>query len=203
MAQRLASAGYSVLLPNVFYRTGRPPLFTFKVSFGDERTRQRFGELVAPLNPAAIERDASAYVDFLSAQPSVAPGQLGVVGYCFSGAVALRIAAARPDRIAVAASFHGGGLYTDAETSPHLCLPRVKARLYFGHAVKDRSMSETAIEKLDAALRAWGGRYESVTYDGALHGWTMPDSQIYNQEQAERAMRALIALLASELPGTQ
>src|SRR5262245_27818537 len=98
MAQRLASAGYSVLLPNVFYRTGRPPLFTFKVSFGDERTRQRFAELVAPLNAAAIERDAAAYVDFLGAEPSVAPGRLGVVGYCFSGAFALRIAAACPDR---------------------------------------------------------------------------------------------------------
>ena len=200
MAQRLASSGYTVLLPNVFYRTGRPPMFDFKVSFGDERTRKRFAELVAPLTVAAMERDASAYVDFLSAQASVAPGPLGVVGYCFTGAMALRIAAARPDRIAAAASFHGGGLYTDADSSPHRVLPRVQARLYFGHAVKDRSMSEAAIEQLEAALRAWGGRYDNVTYEGALHGWTMPDSQVYNEQQAERAVRELGELLASELP---
>src|SRR4029077_18422167 len=104
---------------------------------------------------------------------------------CFAGQMALRAAAARPDRIAAAAAFHGGGLVTDTPTSPHLVLPRVKARLYFGHAVNDRSMPAEAIETLNAALEEWSGLYESDVYDGSLHGWTVPDSAVYNEPQAE------------------
>jgi carboxymethylenebutenolidase len=124
---------------------------------------------------------------------------MGVVGYCYSGAIALRIAAARPDRIAAAASFHGGGLFTDTPASPHLVLPRVKAKLYFAHAIEDRSMPEDAIKKLDSALKAWGGEYESEIYDGAYHSWTVTDSPVYNQLQAERAFEKLTSLLAKTL----
>ena len=124
---------------------------------------------------------------------------MGVVGYCFSGAVALRMAAARPERIGAVASFHGGGLFTDASTSPHLVLPRVKAQLYFAHAVKDQFMPPEAIDKLDEALVAWGGKFESEMYDGALHSWTVPDSPVYNPPQAERAFRKLTAFFAATL----
>jgi carboxymethylenebutenolidase len=113
--------------------------------------------------------------------------------------MALRTAAVRPDQIAAAASFHGGGLYTDASTSPHALLPRVKARLYFGHATDDRSMPKEAIEKFDRALAVWGGRYESEIYDGARHGWTVPDNPSYNEPQAERAFGKLIDLFDSTL----
>ena len=113
--------------------------------------------------------------------------------------MALRIAAARPDRIAVAVSFHGGGLATDAPTSPHLLLPRIQARLFFGYATRDRGMPEAAIERLDRALDAWGGSYESKVYEGALHGWTVPDSPVYNQPQAERAFQKLTELFAETL----
>lgn len=90
-------------------------------------------------------------------------------------------------------------MYTDAETSPHLVLPNVKARLYFAHADKDNSMPEAAIHKLDTALAAWGGHYESELYTGAAHGWTHPDGAVYNQEAAERAFGKLTALFAAEL----
>lgn len=168
MARRVAGLGYTVLLPNVFYRTGRPPLFDFPRNMEEERTRKRFAELVGPLSPEAMERDASAYVDFLAAQDTVSPGGMGAIGYCFTGAMALRIAAARPDWIAAAASFHGGGLYGDGPASPHLVLPRVRARLYFGHAVEDRSMPPEAIGKLDQALAAWAAptRARSTTAPG-------------------------------------
>jgi carboxymethylenebutenolidase len=199
MAQRLAAEGFCVLLPNPFYRTGKPPLFTFKLNFAEEQTLKRFAELASPLTPDAIERDAAMYTDFLSAQPWVKSGKLGVVGYCFTGGMALRIAAARSDQVGAVASFHGGGLCTDAPTSPHLVLPRVKARLYFAHADKDRSMSAEAIDRLGGALQRWGGRYESVVFDGSLHGWTVPDSSVYDQEAAERAFRALILLFKEEL----
>jgi carboxymethylenebutenolidase len=196
MARRLAAEGYTVLMPNVFYRTGRPPIFESGLSMGDERGRKRLLELRESLPPEAVERDAFAYVDFLAASNFVRDGGMRVVGYCFTGSLAMRTAAARPDKIVAAASFHGAGLFTDAPTSPHLLLPRIKARLYFAHAVQDRSMPEEAIVKFNQALEAWGGEYESEVYEGAYHSWTVPDSPVYNQPQAERAFEKLKELFA-------
>jgi len=199
MAKRLAASGYCVLQPNIFYRTGKPPLFAFPADLKDETTMKRVRELAGPLTPEAMEQDASAYVDFLAGQPSRRPGGMGVVGYCFTGSMALRAAAARPDRIAAAASFHGGGLATDAPTSPHTLLPRVKAQLYFAHADADRSMPAEAIVRFEGALRSWGGSFASETYAGASHGWTVPDSRAYKQPQAERAFEKLAELFAAAL----
>jgi carboxymethylenebutenolidase len=160
---------------------------------------QRFGELRAPLTPEAVERDATAYVNFLAAHAATSAGSIGVVGYCFTGAMAMRTAAAMPGKVAAMASFHGGGLYSDEPTSPHLVLPRIKAQLYFGHATKDRSMPQEAIEKFDRALAAWGGKYESEVYEGAFHGWTTSDAPVYNQPQADRAFNKLTELFAGTL----
>src|SRR5215469_14671215 len=129
MARRLAEKGYVVLMPNVFYRTTKPPMFDFTPTMGEERTMKRFAELATPMTPEATERDAAAYVDFLAAQPSVGSGTIGVVGHCFTGGMAMRAAAVRPGKVAAAASFHGGGLYTNAPTSPHLVLARIRAEL--------------------------------------------------------------------------
>jgi carboxymethylenebutenolidase len=199
MAKRLAAKGYTVLLPNIFYRTSKTPVFDFVPKFGEERTMKRFGELRAPFTPEATERDAASYVDFLAASDSVSAGAMGVVGYCFTGAMAMRMAAARPAKIAAAASFHGGGLFTNDPTSPHLVLPRIKAQLYFGHATNDQSMPKEAIEKFDRALAAWGGKYESEVYEGAYHGWTTADAPVFNQAQADRAFEKLIGLFARTL----
>lgn len=199
MARRLAEKGYAVLVPNLFYRTSKLPVFDFPLKFGEERTTKRLGELSTPLTPDAMERDASAYVDFLAASGFVAPGPMGVVGFCFSGSMAMRAAAACHDRIAAAASFHGGRLCTDQPSSPHRELTRIKARLYFGHAVDDKSMPADQISRLEDALKAWGGRYESEIYEGALHGWTVPGSHIYNHAQAERAFEKLTELFAQTL----
>jgi carboxymethylenebutenolidase len=200
LSNRIAERGYVVLTPNIFYRTTKPPAFDFEPDFPSERARNRFRELTGPLTPEAMVRDGSAYIDFLSVQPLVSRGPMGVVGFCFAGQFALRMAAARPGRIAAAASFHGGGLVTDTDQSPHLVLPRVKARLYFGHAVNDQGMPADAIEELDRALQAWGGEYENETYDGALHGWMIADHRkVYNPEQAERGFAKLMALFDSTL----
>lgn len=199
MAERLASKGYSVLLPNVFYRTGKPPMFDFVPKMGEERTMKRFAELTGPMTPEAAERDAAAYVDFLLASDSISGRKVGVVGHCFTGAMAMRAAAVRPDKVAAAASFHGGGLYNDTPASPHRVLPKIRAELYFGHAIQDQSMPADAIKKLEIALATWGGRYESETYDGAYHGWTTPDAPVYNKAQAERAFEKLTALFARTL----
>jgi len=200
MAERLASHGYVVLLPNIFYRTSQPPVIAYPIQSRDESTMKRLAELRDPLTLEAMERDASVYTDLLRAQPFVAPGPMAAVGFCFSGAMALRAAARRPDAIAAAASFHGGGLFTGAASSPHLVLPRVTARLYFAHAIEDRTMAAEAIVQFEDALSKWGGRFESETYDGAHHAWTVPDSPVYDEPQAERAFAKLLALLNETLP---
>lgn len=194
-ARRVADASYTVLLPNIFYRTGEPPFLTPPVNMADPKTRQTLDAMRAGLVPDAVERDAAAYVRVLTAHPATAKGALAAVGHCFSGAMALRFAAAEPDRVGAAASFHGGGLCTDAPTSPHLVLPRVRARLYFGHADGDRSMPAEAIARLDQALKQWGGIHESEVYEGARHGWTATDSPAYDKPQAERAFRKLLEML--------
>ncbi|MFL5550261.1 MAG: dienelactone hydrolase family protein [Gemmatimonadaceae bacterium] len=201
-SQRIAEGGYVVLTPNIFYRVSKPPVFPFEPDFSDERTKERFAELRAPLTPDAMARDGSAYVDFLASQPFVASGPMGVVGFCFAGRFALSVAAVRPDRIAAVASFHGGGLFTDTATSPHLVLPRVKARLYFGHATHDQSMPEESIEKLEWALRSWGGSYESEMYD-AKHGWMIPGREIYNSENAERGFEKLMEVMHDTLQSAE
>jgi carboxymethylenebutenolidase len=203
MAKRLSEKGYTVLLVNPFYRTTRGPCFDFPPNFaGDERTMKRFGELAGPLPPEAMERDATTFVNFLATQGTVSDARVGAVGYCFTGQEALRTAAARPDRVGAIASFHGGGLFTDKPTSPHLVLPRIPKtdgpRLYFGHAVNDHSIPQEAIDKLNAALKAWGGKYESEVYDAA-HGWTVADSAAYNQPQAEKAFTKMTELFATAL----
>jgi carboxymethylenebutenolidase len=200
MARQLATEGYAVLLVNPFYRTGRPPMWDFPRKMGEPKTMQRFAELVDPLTVPAQQRDVVAYVHHLRLQPQVRDGALGVVGYCFGGAMALRMAAAQPEQVAAAASFHGAGLYKANDgDSPHLVLPEVKARLYFGHAEGDKSMNAEQLAKFEEALEAWGGQYQSETYAGASHGWTVPDNPVFNQTQAERAFGKLVELMKATL----
>jgi carboxymethylenebutenolidase len=199
MAQRLADKGYVVVLPNIFYRGAKLPVLEFTPVFGDERTMKRMGELRSFLSNDQMGRDGIAFADFLLAQQNVKGPKVGVVGYCFTGSMAFRVAGAEPSKIAAAASFHGGGLYTDQPDSPHLLLPKITARLYFGHAIEDRGMPPEAIEKLEAALKTWRGRGESETYDGARHGWCVPGREVYNEKQAERAFGKLVELFDATL----
>jgi carboxymethylenebutenolidase len=199
MAQRLAAEGYAVLLVNPFYRTGRPPVWSFPRVWSEPKTIQRFQELTAPLTPDAQMRDAAAYLDLLLTQEAVQRGPVGVVGYCFGGGMALRTAAAGGERVAAAASFHGGGLFkADDPSSPHLLLPQVTAQLYFGHATEGRSMNADDIAQFEEALAAWGGKYASETYP-AHHGWTVPDNPAYNSAEAERSFTRLKELFAETL----
>lgn len=204
MARRVAAEGYTVLMPNPFYRTSASPVFTFPRTPGDPAVMKRMEELWGPLTPENVDRDVAAYVDALASQliAGVEPSagkKIGTVGFCIGGMIALRAAAARPELVKAAVSFHGGGLYRENDPgSPHLVLPAVKARLYFGHAAEDRSMDADAIAGLTKALQAWGGRYESEVYE-ARHGWTVPDHLVYNEAQAERAYRKLIEVFRESL----
>jgi carboxymethylenebutenolidase len=198
MARRLAEKGFAVLLPNVLHRYSRITPDGFEPEDEQEKHKALHG-LFAALTPADMESDGAAYVDVLLAQKGVKPGRSGAVGYCFTGQMALRMAAAVPDKVVAAASFHGGFLVTPAPDSPHKVLPRVKARLYFGHAVEDQSMTAAQIETLEAALRDWHGAFQSETYEGARHGWTVPGRDVYNELQAERAFEKEVELFDATL----
>lgn len=198
VAKRLSERGFSVLLPNVFHRYSRMTPDGFEHGSQEERTKALHA-LFAALTPQNMVDDGKAYVDFLLAQKGVKKQKAGAVGYCFTGQMAIRIAAAMPDKIAAAASFHGGFLVTDKADSPHRILAPIKARLYFGHAVEDPTATPEQVETLEGALRDWHGAFQSEFYEGALHGWTVPGRDVYNEIQAERAFEKLIELFEATL----
>jgi carboxymethylenebutenolidase len=198
MAERLAKKGFTVLMPNVVHRYAPIQPEGLETDDADENGK-RLGALFQALTPADMVKDGKAYVDFLLAQKDVKPGKIGVVGYCFTGQMAVRIAAAAPDKIAAAASFHGGFLVTDRPDSPHRILSPITARLYFGHAVEDSTATPEHVATLEKALRDWHGAFQSEVYDGARHGWTTPGRGIYNELQAERAFEKMIELFDATL----
>jgi carboxymethylenebutenolidase len=196
MAAALAEKGFAVLMPNVFWRWSQIQPGGFDVQDQDEKMKRRH-KLVAALTPAQQESDGAAYVDFLLRHAK--GDKVGVVGHCFTGAMAVRTAAGAAGKVAAAASFHGGRLVTDQPDSPHLQLPRITARLYFGHAVEDTSMTPAQVETLEDALRDWRGAFQSEVYAGARHGWTVPGRDVYNELQAERAFEKQVELFDAAL----
>jgi carboxymethylenebutenolidase len=199
MSERIAAEGYVVLAPNVFYRAGRAPVVPLP-DFSDPDSRGAFFPKIMPLigqlTPDALERDGGAYLDYLD---GVASAPYGITGYCMGARVALRIAAAYPDRVAAVAGFHGGGLVTDDPDSPHLSAGKLRAEVYFGHADNDRSNGPEQIAALDQALTDAGVPHRSEVYEDAVHGYTMADTPAYSEEAAERHFRELDALLERTL----
>jgi carboxymethylenebutenolidase len=195
MADRIAAQGYVVLAPNVFYRAGRAPLWETP-DLQDPESRGRFmqslGPLMGAITPAAIATDGAAYLEALG---ELAEGPVGITGYCFGGRLGWTIAAAHPDRVAALGGFHTGGMVTDAQDSPHLLAPRVRAEVYWGHADHDQSMTPESIATLDQAMDHAGVRHTTELYEGAQHGYTMSDMGAYNEAAAERHFNALFALL--------
>src|SRR5258706_10853219 len=162
MAKRLADKGFAVLLPNVMHRYSRITPDGFEPD-SEAETNKALHTLFAALTPDQMQSDGKTYVDFLLAQKGVKSGKIGVVGYCFTGQMALRTAAAVPDRVAAAASFHGGFLVTGKPDSPHKLLALIKAPLYFAHATEDASATPEQVATLEQALRDWRGAFQSET----------------------------------------
>ena len=203
MAKRLAADGYTVLVPNPFYRSAKPPGLSLDIDFQNPADRAKLDELRKPMTTEAVMQDSTAYVKFLDAQPAVSKKiTMGAFGYCMGGPMSMLAAAANPERIGAGASFHGGGLVTDKTDSPHRLVSKMKARFYFGVAMNDDQRQPEAKTQLDAAFKAAGLAAKIEVYDGCLHGWCVSDmpltadkKPIYNPPQAERAWGELVALL--------
>ncbi|WP_030599882.1 dienelactone hydrolase family protein [Streptomyces fulvoviolaceus] len=202
MADRLAEAGYTVLVPNVFYRHGRAPVVELPEFINPaERPEiiQQLGPAARTLTPEGAMRDAAVYLDWLAASPLTTDGPVGVTGYCMGAGLALRTAGTHPDRVAAAAGFHGAYLATDAPDSPHLLAERITAELYFGHADHDSTNPAEQIARLDKALATAGVRHRTEVYEGAHHGFTQADTAMYGAEATDRHWAALLELLGRTL----
>jgi carboxymethylenebutenolidase len=202
MATRLAAHGYVVLVPNAFYRGGRAPLVPLEELFAKERspeTMKKLMGLIGSMTPESAASDAATWVAFLDSQDDVSDGPMATLGYCMGAALAFRTAAAFPDRMTAVATFHGGNLATETDTSPHLLLPGIKAELYVGHADNDGSAPPEQQQRLREALDAAGLVYEAELHVGSGHGWTMTDLPVYDEAAAELAWGKMLALLDRNL----
>ncbi len=200
MGKRLAEAGYAVLVVNPYYRTARAPVVEPGESFQHQEVRDKLIPLARSLSAETNVTDARAFVDFLDRQSAVdTQRKIGTMGYCMGGPITMRTAAAVPDRIGAGASFHGGRLVTDAADSPHLLVPRMRARFLFAIAENDDVRQPEAKTVLGEVFAQANLPAEIEVYGGALHGWCPPDSPVYNEVQAERAWLRLLNLFDQAL----
>lgn len=198
MAGRLVAAGYAVLVPDLFHRFGERPVFDPRTAFSDDATKSRLFGMLRETTQAMTIADTGAFLDALSAAGFTGP--VGVVGYCMGGARALNVAAAYPDRIAAAASFHGGNLASEAEDSPHRRAAEMKGRVYVGAAGVDGSFPPEQAAKLAEALREAEVDHVIENYRGMKHGWCVPDHSVFDAVGAERHWKRLITLFDETLP---
>ncbi|QIX27069.1 dienelactone hydrolase family protein [Nocardioides sp. JQ2195] len=204
MAERIASWGYVVLAPNVFWRDGAAADLAPEQDLTVPENRKAFfanGVMrrVRSMAPERIDADADVWLSVLREADGVADGPIGTTGYCFGGRLALRTAAHRPDDVAVVGMFHTGGIVVEGADSPHLVVPQVRALVLAGHAAGDRSNTPKQIAAFEEALTAAGVRHRSAIYPRAEHGFTMADTSSYQEAGAERHFAELRAALEEEL----
>ena len=196
MGKRLAESGYSVLVVNPFYRVKKAPT----AEKGGATPIDQVRPLAQGLNEATQTTDAKAFIAWLDQQPSVAKNRkIGTQGYCMSGPFAFRTAATVPDRVGAVATFHGGGLVTTAPNSPHLQAAQSRAQFLVAIAENDDQRSPNDKTAMKETFAKANLAAEIEVYAGAAHGWCPPDSQVYNEPQAEKAWARLLALYGKAL----
>jgi carboxymethylenebutenolidase len=199
LGERLASHGYFVLLPDLFYRAGPYAPMDPKSLFSDPEKRKVLMEKFFPAAASAnVMADVPAFLDFLAAQPDVRPGGIGVTGYCMGGRLALIAAGTYPEQIVAAASYHGGRLANDDPDSPHRLAQKMKARIYVAAAIEDQSFPDEMKTRLEKALTDAGVDHRIETYP-ARHGWVFPDFPVYDAAASERHWQSMLALFDSKL----
>jgi carboxymethylenebutenolidase len=200
MAAKLADFGYAVLLPDVYYRLGDWEPIDMKTAFSDPEQRKRLMSMIGSITPDTMATDAAAFFDYLAARPEVSGDRFGLTGYCMGGRTAVVVAGRLPDRVAAAASFHGGGLVTDSEDSPHLRADDIQAVVYVAGAENDGSFTAEHAEQLEKALTAAGVDHKIETYPAA-HGYAVPDNASYDAAAADRHWTAMREFFGANLAG--
>ena len=199
MARRMATVGYLVLLPNLYYRAGTYTYYGPDVLTAGSAEHARMRAVRTRMTIPPVMDDFAAMLAFVDARDDVRPGPVGCHGYCMSGPYALAAAARYPDRVAAAASFYGTWLVSDAEESPHLTLGRAKGELYIACAEHDELAPLAMVEELRRLFEASGARGELEIYPGVHHGYAFPQRWCYDKPAAERHWQRLIALYARNL----
>ncbi|MFP6816225.1 MAG: dienelactone hydrolase family protein [Pseudomonadales bacterium] len=192
MARRLATVGYYVMLPNLYYRRVREFVMT-----ADSRAR-----MMAHMNSLSNQMvcaDTAAMLEFAAGDPAASDTGVGCVGYCMSGPFAFAAAVAFPERMKAAASLHGVRLFTDAVDSPHLSADKIPGELYFGCAQTDEWAPPEMIDALNAHLRESGANYSIEWYPDTAHGFVFPQRPVYHKDSAERHWERLFALFRRNL----
>jgi carboxymethylenebutenolidase len=199
MVRRLASVGYYVMLPNLYYRSGVTELPELTEQSSTLAREQLFG-LVSTLSMAQVMEDAEALLDFADRDPAASPGRAGCIGYCMSGQYAVNFAARHRERIGAAASIYGVKLVTDGDDSPHLMLGRATAEFYFGCAEHDSWSPLEMVEALEQAAKTYAPNTTEVElYAGAHHGFAFPQRPVYDRDAAERHWERLFSLFRRRL----
>jgi len=199
MGQRLADAGYLVLLPDLYYRLGSyPPKIPSQLS-ADPKLREELTKNVTSLDRDRKIIDTAAFIEFLMASPDVKGTRFGITGYCMGGNYALTAAGAFPERFAAIASFHGGNLASDLAESPHRFIKHISGRIYVAGAIEDASFPEEQKHRLEQALSEADVDHLIETYAGARHGFAVPDHPAFDQAAAERHWLALIKLFGETI----
>lgn len=197
MGERFSALGYTVLVPDLFYRQGSYGPFDPATAFKVEASATRIRAMMGATTQAMTQSDTGAFIEALASAGVTGP--IGTVGYCMGGARALNGAAAHPGRIAASASFHGGNLAGDAPDSPHLSVALIKARVYVGCAGVDGSFPPEQSAKLASALRVAEVDHIIENYVGMAHGWAISDHSVYNEQGAKRHWTRLATLFAETL----
>ena len=200
MATRLAGLGYTVLVPDVYYRSGEWPPFDMAGVFNDAGERRRLFAMMKAITAEMMAADAIRFFDYLAARPEVSGQRFGTCGYCMGGRTSLIVAGRVPDRVAAAMSFHGGGLACDDPDSPHLLAERITAAVYVGAAENDSSYTPEQSRLLDVTLTEADVEHV-INWYPASHGFAVADNISHDEAAAERHWQAMAEFFAATLDG--
>lgn len=198
IAERIANGGYYVLAPNLFYRVGYNAEYGVRV-FEDPESRADLMNRIMPSASAGnVMRDTESFLAYFDEQSNVKSDKIGITGYCMGGRLSIYAAGHFGDRVAAAASYHGGGMATDSPDSPHLLAPRMKGRVYVAGAIEDRGFDDAQKARLEQALTDAGVDHKVETYN-ARHGWVPSDTPVHDEKETEHHWRTLFELLHQQL----
>jgi carboxymethylenebutenolidase len=201
MARRIATTGYFVMLPNMYYRTGREGNYGFELARirVDDDERQKMFDVMNTLSNARVVADTESMLAHIRSADGAAPGAVGCVGYCMSGQYVVSVAAAYPDDFAAIASFYGVGIVTDKDDSPHLKADRIKGELYLGFASDDPYVPQELLDRMPGIFEAAGANHRIEVYPGTEHGFAFPQRPVYDKPAGERHWQRMLALFDRRL----